>query len=391
MPEVILAKCSDYSRENVKSAMSAIFSRLDTSTIFKNGEKILLKPNLLSARAPEKAVTTHPEIMRAVAGELNKLQLKLSFGDSPAKDSTQSAVSASGIGKVMKELCVLPADFKNTVTIDYPDGKVAKSFQFAKAFADNDGIVNVCKFKTHALTKYTGAIKNLFGLIPGLSKAKDHVRFPDEMRFTYMLADLNKCASARLHITDAVVGMEGNGPSGGEPRQIGWIMASTDPVALDSVCVLMMGLNYKGIPMLRTAKEVGLGEADPELIQLIIFDGVEKVTRIKASDAIESLILENFKQATNGNAPVNIVNSAVGTFLKRFAINRPVIDHEKCTTCKVCVDVCPLDSKAIYFSKSKGKIIYKYAECIRCFCCQELCPQGVISVKKAPLNFLIRE
>ncbi len=391
MSEIIIAVCRDYEPANVDDAFDKIFSVLDTSGIFTAGEKILLKPNMLSAKNAELAVTTHPQIVRAAAVQLRKLDLVLSYGDSPAVDSPEKAARVCGIREVMDELGIPMANFSDSFTRDYPGGTMTRRFQFVKAVMDNDGIVNVCKFKTHALTRITGALKNLFGLIPGVVKAKDHVRFPDELRFTAMLADMNRVLPSRLHIMDAVVGMEGNGPSGGTPRHIGHIMASRDPVALDSFCAAMMGISYKGIPVITASENAGLGTAGLASTDIVYFAGNGAgPVREKADVIIEQFRLKDFVNPVDGHAAINLLSTGLGTFLKRAVIKRPVVMADKCTKCRMCVKVCPLDTKAIRFSDKKDRIEYDYAKCIRCFCCQELCPRGAIEVKEAPLGFLIK-
>jgi uncharacterized protein (DUF362 family)/Pyruvate/2-oxoacid:ferredoxin oxidoreductase delta subunit len=393
MTKVCIVRCADYDRRNVEKAVEAMLTELDASALFRHGEKILLKPNMLSAKSPEQAVTTHPEILRGVAVTLARYGTALSYGDSPATDSPEKAARICGNQQVMDELSIPPADFRNSFVREYPEGDFARKFTFVKAVADNDGIVNVCKFKTHALTRFTGSLKNLFGLIPGFLKAKDHVRFPDETRFTYMLTDLNRCIGARLHVMDAVIGMEGNGPANGDPRAIGMILASTDPVALDSVCVGIMGCNYRTFPIITAGDQRGLGVADPSRIELSLIDDAghpEAVRRAYASELLPELVVKDFRHAVDGHSGINMLNTPIGAFLKKAVINRPVVIPANCTKCRVCVKVCPVEPKAISFSEKNNRIEYRYERCIRCFCCQELCPHGAIKVEKAPLHFLLR-
>lgn len=393
MTKVCIVKCDDYGRENTERAVAAALDELDASGLFKPGEKILLKPNMLSAKTPDKAVTTHPEVVRAAAVVLLKYGAALSYGDSPATDSTEKAARICGLQEVMDELSVPLADFKNSYSSEFPEGDFVKKFVLVKAVADNDGIVNICKFKTHALTHFTGSLKNLFGLVPGFLKAKDHVRFPDEILFTNMLTDLNRCIGARLHIMDAVVGMEGNGPANGNPRALHMIMASTDPVALDSVCVTIMGSDYKTFPIISAGSESGLGVADLSKIELSLIQDARlpgSVRRATADRLLPELVVKDFRHAVSGHPGLVMLNTPVGTFLKKTVINRPAIITENCTKCGVCVKVCPVEPKAIYFSQKNQQIEYRYERCIRCFCCQELCPNAAISVDKAPLHFLLR-
>ncbi len=393
MAEVLIIECKNYHDGNPQRAVAAAFDELNLSTLFKDGEKILLKPNLLSAKNPERAVTTHPQIFAGVAEKLIKYNLNLSYGDSPATDSPAKAGKTCGIEKEALKLGITPADFTGSYDFEFPQGKVAKRFKFVNAVRDNDGIISLCKFKTHALTRFTGAVKNQFGLIPGLIKAKDHVKFPSEKDFTMMLTDLNLCILPRLYVMDAVVGMEGNGPAGGTPREIGLILVSTDPVAMDSVCITIMGLDNMQIPFIKAGKEAGLGESDLSKIQIIRMTENDKnyiVTRGVAEDMLKSMFLKNFKNSLPSKSSISLLNSFAAPLAKKLILNRPVIIQDNCIRCKKCVEVCPVEPKAIYFSKEKNKIKYHYEKCIRCFCCQETCPYDAIEVKKAPLGFLVK-
>ncbi|MHB8964014.1 MAG: DUF362 domain-containing protein [Saccharofermentanales bacterium] len=393
MAKVCIVKCGGYNRETVEKAVAAALDELDASRFFSPGEKILLKPNMLSAKTPEMAVTTHPEVMRGAAVALRRYGVSLSYGDSPATDSPERAARVCGNQEVMDGLGIPLADFKNSFVREFPEGDFVKRFTLVQAVADSDGIVNVCKFKTHALTRFTGSLKNLFGLIPGFLKAKDHVRFPDEILFTYMLTDLNRCIGARLHIMDAVIGMEGNGPANGTPRALHMIIASTDPVALDSVCVAIMGSDYRTFPIIVAGAERGLGVADPSRIELSLIQDPDQpaaTRRAPAAELVPELAVRDFRHAVKGHPGLGMLNTPVGTFLKKAVINRPVVIPENCTKCQVCVRMCPVEPKAISFSQKHQRIEYRYERCIRCFCCQELCPSAAIRVEKAPLHFLLR-
>lgn len=392
MPKVCIIRCGSYDRDQVQQAITSAFKEFGVSDFFKAQEKIVLKPNLLSSKTPDKAVTTHPEVFRAVAVALREYQVELSYGDSPANDSPEKAQKICGIEEVANELSIPQADFVTPVHRDYPQGVLARNFQLVKAVEDNDGIVSICKFKTHALTQFTGAMKNQFGLIPGMLKAKDHVRFPTETAFTQMLADLNNCVRPRLFVMDAIVGMEGNGPANGTPRAIGLLIVSDDPVALDSVCVGMAGLDYNEVLAVKTGETSGVGVADHERIDICLIEtinGIQSIRWDKASKMIPLLKIPNFVNAVSGASAISVLSTFLGPVAKKLILNRPAIIHSKCTKCKLCVRVCPVEPKAIEFSEKKQKIVYNYGRCIRCFCCQELCPFAAIEVQKAPFSFLM--
>ncbi len=407
--KVCIIKCDSYDKEKVKDAVDFAFRELEIERLFKEGENILLKPNLLSSKTPDKAVTTHPEVFRGVALAMQNCKVNLSYGDSPAAESPSKAQRICGIEEVANELSIPEADFVTPINRDFPEGVLVRKFQLVKAAEDTDGIISICKFKTHALTRFTGAMKNQFGLIPGTLKAQDHVRFPDVTSFTQMLTDLNNCVKPRLYVMDAIVGMEGNGPANGTPRHMGMIIISDDPVAMDSVCVGLMGLDYKTILSVMTGAKCGLGIADHDKINLCLIEDAPKNNKETtsnvqgnapssiqrtviwdvASKMIPLLALRDFQNAMDGGSALTFASTFLGPLVKKAILNRPVIVHENCTKCKLCVRVCPVKPKAIEFSNKKQKIVYHYSRCIRCFCCQELCPHAAIVVKKAPLHFLL--
>lgn len=393
MAEVLVIDCADYKDENPTRAVKAAFKELNLSEIFKTGENILLKPNLLSAKTPERSVTTHPEIFKAVALSLKEYGVNLSYGDSPATDSPLKAARVCGIEQIADDLEITNADFENSYDYEFPQGKIAKRFKFVNAVKDNDGIISLCKFKTHALTRFTGSMKNQFGLIPGLLKAKDHVKYPNEKDFAIMLADLNMALKTRLYVMDGVIGMEGNGPAAGTPRHIGLILISTDPVALDSVCVTIMGLNNKSLNFINAGNAAGLGESDLNRIEIIRMkdtNGHYEVTRGSAEEILKCMAIKDFKNALPEKSSIALLNSFAAPLAKKIILNRPAIIHNTCTRCKKCIEVCPVEPKAIYFSNGTNKIKYHYEKCIRCFCCQETCPFDAIEVRKAPLGFLVK-
>lgn len=394
MSKVCLVRCPGYDRSLVQRAVDLAFREISASGLFKPGERILLKPNLLSSKMPDKAVTTHPEIFRSVAQAMRKYQVELSYGDSPATDNPDKAARICGIEGIASELMIPMADFATSAPCDFQQGVLCRKFQFVKAVEDNDGIISISKFKTHALTRFTGAIKNQFGLIPGMLKSKDHFRFPNEKAFSQMLADLNNCVKPRLFIMDAIIGMEGNGPANGTPRRMDMVLVSDDPVALDSVCVGIMGLDYRKVMTVMTGHESGLGIADYHDIDFCLIDNIDKEERIiwdKADKMVPMLVIHDFKNAVNQNGAISRLEKIAGPLLKRLVLNRPVIIKGKCTKCRKCVEICPLEPKAIFFSEEEQKIVYDYSRCIRCFCCQETCPSAAIEVARAPLDFLIKK
>jgi uncharacterized protein (DUF362 family)/NAD-dependent dihydropyrimidine dehydrogenase PreA subunit len=339
------------------------------------GEKILIKPNLLVGESPDHCVSPHPTVFRAVLEAFQAAGAKLSYGDSPGFGSTKIAARVAGLLHVAEELNVPIADFQNGDTFSFPDGHLIKQFTIARGVTEADGLISLSKFKTHALTRVTGAIKNQFGCIPGLLKAEFHSRMPNVDMFSKMLVDLNLYLKPRLYIMDGIIAMQGNGPRSGTPTPMHVLLFSTDPVALDAIVCRMIHLDESMVEPIVYGNEFGLGSSqDIE----ILGDPMEKF------DA-PNFVVNRQKRATSAK-PDAFNNS----FMRNYVTPRPVILAEKCIKCGRCVDVCPADPKALSWANGKQQIpVYDYSRCIRCYCCQELCPNEAITVVTPLLGRII--
>jgi uncharacterized protein (DUF362 family)/NAD-dependent dihydropyrimidine dehydrogenase PreA subunit len=365
--------CDSYDTAVVEAAVARGLELLGGAGAFvRPGERLVLKPNLLVASASDKAVTTHPTVFTAVARALAAAGARLSWGDSPGFGSTLGAGRKAGIVQAADELGIPAADFEHGRVVSFPDGRLIKQFTIAEGVAAADGLVSLPKLKTHALTRMTGAVKNQFGCIPGMLKSEFHTKMPDETRFTQMLVDLNRLIAPRLFVMDAVVGMEGNGPRNGDPRQVGVLLFSTDPVAIDTLGCRIMALDPALVGTCVWGDTWGLGSAhDIE----IVGDELPVLPDYRVNRALAS--------TTRG------LGSSLG---KRILAPRPYVLHERCTKCGTCVQVCPVDPKAVNWAegdKSRPPV-HDYERCIRCYCCQEMCPERAIEVKTPLLGKLIR-
>ena len=218
---VALVRCESYEIAAVKQAVEKGIALLGgAQTFVRPGERILLKPNILIGDPPEKCVTTHQAVFRAVIETLQAAGAVLSYGDSPAFGTTASAARKCGLADVADELGVPLANFQDGVEVSFDKGVQNKKFTIAKAILDNDAVVSIPKLKTHGLEKFTGCVKNQFGCVPGMLKGEFHVKLPDPYRFARMLVDLNCLVSPRLYVMDGIYGMEGNGPRGGNPKKM---------------------------------------------------------------------------------------------------------------------------------------------------------------------------
>ena len=255
MSKVAIVYCESYEYSEVKKAVERGFDLLGGSSMFvRPNEKILVKPNWLSADPPEKCVTTHPVVFRAVSEVLQRAGAILSYGDSPAFHNPETAAKRTGISVIAEELNIPLADFKSGKEVHFPEGYQNKKFTIANAVLESDGVISLPKMKTHGFQRVTGAIKNQFGCIPGALKSEFHVKVPDSYEFAKMLVDLNSCVHPRLYIMDGIFAMEGNGPKGGNPRKMNVLLFSTDPIALDATQCRLMNLDPA---MVLTNKEIG--------------------------------------------------------------------------------------------------------------------------------------
>jgi len=242
---------------------------------------------------------------------------------------------------------------------------LVKKFVVANGVLDSDGLVSLPRFKTHGLVRFTGAVKNQFGCVPGLLKSQYHVKLPDPYDFATMLVDLNTLIKPRLHIMDGIVAMEGNGPRGGKLKRLNVLLLSNDPVALDATACRIACLDPEIVPTSKPGEKAGLGTYHIENIELI-------------GGALESFVDRSFE--INRTPPMSGSGGRFRVFLKNRITQRPVIDKAKCTCCGICITMCAVQPKAVdwYKGDESRPPRYDYNRCIRCYCCQETCPEGAI-------------
>lgn len=370
MSRVAVVRCDDYNDTNVFQAMERGLGLLGGIGAFiKSGEKILLKPNLLAPALPEKCVTTHHSVFKAAAKIAMTANVKLSYGDSPAFSSMEASAKKCGIYNEAAALSIPAADFATGVKMHYHEGRQNKLFTIAKGAADCDGLISISKLKTHGFQKYTGALKNQFGCIPGVLKGEFHVKIPDANDFARMLLDLTGLIKPRLYIIDGIMAMEGNGPNGGDPVKLGVLIVSDDPIAADSVACRIMNIDPLLVPTVRLGGELGCGQSD-----------ISKITLL--GDSPDSFIRRSFKIDRTPLEPLK--TKGVIKFVGNRIVQKPVIDKKLCLKCGLCINICPANPKAIGWSKGNTKEppVYNYNICIKCYCCQEICPEHAITLEK---------
>ena len=365
MLKVSVVKCSSYSANKISASLSKALDSLGGFEKFaKPGMKVLLKVNLLGAFKPEKHVTTNPALLKAVIRLCQKQKCKVFVGDSPAISAGfgfRDAARIAGFEKVCKET---GAKF---VELDEPVERLSKNCHAArrlfvsKKLEGFDLIINLPKLKTHVFTGYTGAVKNLYGCVPKRIKGQYHLRFPTPERFSRMLLDLHELVRPQLSIMDAVVGMEGNGPSAGKPKKIGLLLASESCLALDFVALKAVGLDWREIPSVFLAERLGL--IDYSKVQVL-------------GDSISFPAVKDFEPSASFKSGFNSARFLISVF-KPLLNQKPFLIPEKCTSCGKCFQVCP--AKAIDFRTKKP--VFDYEKCIRCFCCHEVCPEKAIEIR----------
>ncbi len=371
MSEVSIVKCNDYSENNVKAALEEALGAIDGLDMIKPGMKVGIKVNLVTGAKPEKAVTTHPVMVCELIKMLTERGAEVVVGDSPGGLYNSAFVngvySVSGLKVVEKCGGKLNQNFSEK-TASFSEGEVLREFEYTAWLDDVDVIINFAKLKTHGMMGMSAAAKNMFGAIPGIVKPEYHFRFPDYDKFAAMIVDLDEYFKPVLSIVDAVVGMEGNGPTMGTPRQIGCVISSKSPHKADLVCAYILGIEPQRLPILTSAVKRGLC---PEKMSLLDIYG----------DPQEFYIYDYENIAHRKS----IVFDGEGFFRKtlfriiQWAVrSRPSLKKKECVGCRVCENICP--AKAIRMEKGKAKIYRK--ECISCFCCQEFCPKGAMKVKR---------
>ena len=373
---VVLIPCDSYESEQVCEKLKKGLELLGGLELLINKkEKVLLKLNLVRGASPERAVTTHPAVAAALARIFQeKGYPHVSAGDSSGFGSPVKIMEELGLKPVFEKYGVEMKEFKEAVPVDFPQGVHAKRFMLARDVLDAEALVSVCKMKTHALEHITGAVKNQYGCVQGFHKAKGHTLYSDPVSFARMLGDLNRLVKPRLYILDGITAMEGNGPTSGDPVPMHLLLLSTDPVALDSVFCHLVHLDPQLVPTNVQGEQMGLGTWRPENIELLTEEGPMELSRALERYGNPDFRVKRSREKARGWM------GAVGIF--KIFRRKPRIRGELCRKCGVCVESCPVEGKALHFSNGRDKPpVYDYKKCIRCFCCQEMCPHRAIFVK----------
>jgi len=377
--KVGIKRCSSYDPEEVYNALKLaveLSGGLDVA-----GKTVLLKPNIVSDAAPEKAITTHPVFLEAAIRLVREMgSPRILVGDGPGLQGPAFSAKTSGLGEAASKNGAEWVDFtKEKMEAASPEGKVIKKFTLTMAAKEADLIISLPKLKVHQLMYFTGAMKNTFGLIPSLIKSTLHVRFPSRQAFAAMLVDLNLAVKPAYAFMDAVIGMERTGPSAGDPRHIGLVFASSNLLAMDIAAASIIGYPPLLVPVNREAfgrkywlsdlNEIEYPGLSPADVQ--IRDFVKVPITAKTSQLIDFILPRPVRKLKESFEP------------------GPEINYDTCVRCGDCARICASKAITLLGEGKEGRIVIDYKRCIRCFCCHEICTVKAIDIsKRRPKNVL---
>jgi len=361
--KVSIVCCSDYSQ-----AKDAIVESLKLigglEKIIKTSDRVLLKANILAARPPEDAVTTHPAIITAMCELVSDIGGIPIVGDGAGithPGATAEALKISGIEDAAQKCGAEIVNFETAgfVEVDVPDAKQFPRLYIAKPILDADVIISLPKLKTHELTYYTGAVKNFFGAVPLKTRKQAHLLAKRDL-FGNAVVDIYSIVKPHLAVMDGIVGMEGNGPAHGTPINSGIVMASYDCVALDMVASELIGFDPMLIPTNRAALERNIGTGQPEVVGTPLDD-----------------VKVRFKESAGGIT--TIAPAFITSRLGRLFTMKPYIDTAKCVLCGACVLNCSPHA----IEEVEGRLKINNDKCIQCYCCRELCPHNAVEIQRS--------
>jgi uncharacterized protein (DUF362 family)/Pyruvate/2-oxoacid:ferredoxin oxidoreductase delta subunit len=369
---VALVGCDNYDPEAVEAAVRRSVDLLGGMSAFvQPGKRVLLKPNLVAARAPERRITTDPEVVRSVARLVLEAGGIPCVGDSPALEPFQMVARKTRMKEVADELGLELVNLVGPAPVPLRDGAVFRNLELSSRVIDADVVINLPKLKTHSQMLFTLGVKNLFGTVVAQRKAEWHYMVGvDRDAFASLHLDIYQAIRPALTILDGVWAMEGHGPANGRPRRVNLIAAATDAVALDVSICRLLGAPLRSFPLYRAAKARGIGETDASRISL-------------HGDPPESFQVNGFEVPSLDS--LGVLPGVFDWFTKRFLVSKPVQEEAQCAGCGECAEICPAEAIQL---KAK-QLAFDYDRCIRCFCCQEVCPQDSIRFHRGLLVRLL--
>jgi len=368
MDLVSVEACEQYDAERIAAIVEKQFCIFEEKgQLFRDNAVVLIKPNLLMGRKPEAFTTVHPALIGGIIRAVKKRNGRPVIAESPAgpfnRFMLKNIYAVTGMTAVAeKEGAELSFDTE-CVTVPAKGTGTESTFHLISAAVKADAVISASKLKTHSQMVYTGVVKNLFGTVPGLEKPELHSRFPEKERFASMIVDLCETVHPVLSFLDGITGMEGNGPSGGTPAELGLLFAGTNPYAVDAAACRKIGLPPEKVPVLSEAAKRGL------------FHNQENGITLTGSGAESA----GKKFRLPDSSPVDFSESFPAffrPFITAVFTPHPVIRRNICIGCGKCAESCPRHT--IRIKNKKAEI--ERSGCIRCFCCQEVCPKKAVKI-----------
>ncbi len=369
MERVYLSRCGTYGGE-LSALIHRVFESFHLYDRIRPGMTVVLKPNLVMRSNPEDAAITHPAFTAAVGDCVKRAGGKVLIAESPGGPYTPAVMrghfKACGYTDMAESHGFsLYTDCKSR-EVPLPEGIRCRRLSVAEPFLDRDFLIDLAKLKTHCMTGFSGAVKNLFGAVPGLQKPELHCRFPEREAFSQMLVDLCRFLKPDFSFLDGIWAMEGDGPTGGKRRDLKAVIGADNPFAADVCGAALIGLDPMSVHMLRLGREQGLGPGTVEEPELL-------------GDPFGSLLTPDFQRARAASTDfIDRLPRFLRPAARKVATPYPRIDKKACVGCGKCAESCP--QHTIVLKERRAEIDYK--RCIRCFCCHEMCPQHVIDVRR---------
>lgn len=369
MSQVSIIKCLEYHLEGIYQSVRESVNLIGGMGRFvKKGMRVLIKPNLLSATSSNKMVNTHPTIIKAVVDLVIEHGGIPCIGDNPGISNLTKVIQKMALNEVINPKFFIP-DFSQYILTQTPKDYTFEEFRIGREILDADLVINLPKLKTHGYMLLTLGVKNLFGCLSKHERIQWHLKAGINRHFfATMLIELYSIIRPGLTIVDGVIGMEGNGPGSGTPKNMGLIIAGIDCLAIDTVICHILGIDSQNLPIIRAAEGRNIGKSSLSEITIV----GEKLNQIK---------INNFQlppELKEDNEWGFYIPKKIRTPLKQHLIPKPMINPAKCNLCLTCLNHCP----AKVISMVKKNLVIDYIKCIRCFCCQEFCPQGAITIKE---------
>jgi uncharacterized protein (DUF362 family)/Pyruvate/2-oxoacid:ferredoxin oxidoreductase delta subunit len=384
MPNVSLLRCDEYENRLLKDTIRQSLANIgfDLKTLKK--ARVVVKPNLLMPAKDEKAIITHSEFFRAVVQIVKENGGRPVLLESPAIHSLERTIKKTGYAQVVESEKIEIANPTKTRTLHFEDAKKFRHLDISEGYFDADIILNLPKFKTHGITYITGAVKLLFGAIPGVEKSKMHLRAPTPEEFSEFILDLYGAMTYGfsppkpiIHIMDAICVQEGEGPGpAGKPKWLNAVLAGDNGIAVDYVATRVAGVDINKALTVVNGFKRNYGVSSPNEIELV-------------GASIDSLQPDHFEPATGGSIFSNMFRWPFTTpTFKNLFLDRPAPQEERCTLCYQCKKICA--SGAISESDGRKKVpSYDYNTCIRCYCCLEICPEAAIRKERGMLQWVL--